>query len=850
MIIKLLRRLPGMAKPRGFSVNDVRAIGELEPSMRALDDDGLRSKAAELKKRAMDGEHLKGRLRIEAFALVREAARRVLGQRPYDVQIAGGLVLSDGRIAEMRTGEGKTLVAALPTFLFALAGKGVHVVTVNDYLAARDAGIVGRVHRFLGLTVGVIGQGMADPERRVAYACDVTYGTNSEFGFDYLRDNLRFESSQMVQRGHPFAIVDEVDSVLIDEARTPLVISGPAADRSAAYLAADRIAASLRAGEHYTAVEKEQTVLLTEAGVDAVERAMREAGLVMPGESIYDPGSAGLGSLVDMALKARVLFLPERDYIVKDGQVVIVDAFTGRTMPGRRFSDGLHQALEAKEGVQILPEDQTLTSITYQNLFRMYGVLAGMTGTAETEKDEFASIYGLEVVPVPTNRPVIRVDEDDEVYLTEAAKLDAVAEAAREAWERRQPVLIGTASIEKSEAVAARLVKEGFVRAEGGEAPEGGKSFRVLNARNHANEARIVAQAGVPGAVTIATNMAGRGTDIQLGGSLEMMIEDARSAFVGPEEQWPAVEEKVRSRHEAAAAEARAAGGLFVIGTERHESRRIDNQLRGRSGRQGDPGRSRFYVSLEDDVTRVFATDRFRRLLGGLGLEGSSAIRHPLVTKGLEKAQRNIEARNFDIRRNVVRFDDVANDQRKAVMAFRQELMGKDDVSEEVVRMRADAVADIVARHVPENSFPDQWDLEGLAAEIAETLLLELPVAEWARRNGVTEKEIEDLILEAADAWCSDIEARLPPGLMRQAEKQALMTSLDRVWREHLVALEELKAAVGLRTVAQRDPIVEFRTDALEMFQQTLRRLDREVTRYVMSVRPVERPLTEEAEAA
>jgi len=838
MAIAFLKGLNPFASRDNGVGEDVRRIGEMEGKLSGLRDDTLN--LSSLMERVGNGESIDGKLKIEAFALVREAAKRVLGQRAYDVQIAGGLAMAGGRIAEMKTGEGKTLVAAFPTYLFALARKGVHVVTVNDYLARRDAEIIGRVHAFLGLSCGVVSQGMEDPERRRAYACGVTYGTNSEIGFDFLRDNLRLDSRQMVQRGHHFAIVDEVDSVLIDEARTPLIISGPADIRAETYAAVDRIVAALRDGDDYKVNEKERAVLLTEEGIGKVDAGLLKAGLVEAGTSFYDGGDPSLSRHVDSALKARGLMQSGRDYIVADCKVVIIDAFTGRMSPGRRFNEGLHQAIEAKEGVEVQAENHTLSSITYQNLFRMYGRLAGMTGTASTEKEEFGEIYGLEVVPVPTNKPIARIDDEDEVYLTEEAKLSAVAETVREAWERGQPVLVGTASVEKSEALARRLAKEGFAEVSGDDARTG-KVFRVLNARNHEMEARIVSRAGLPGAVTIATNMAGRGTDIQLGGNAEARIEEELAGVEpGPEREVreAAIREEVRLLKE----KALAAGGLFVIGTERHESRRIDNQLRGRSGRQGDPGRSRFYVSLEDDVTRVFATDGFRKALGRIGLAGDAAISHPMVTKGLEKAQRNIESNNYNIRKEVVKYDDVVNEQRKAIHAYRQQLMSDADVSEWISDLRRDAVAMIVAKRIPENSYPEMWDGAGLEADLRELLKMELPVKEWIAEEGVTETEIEERIEAAAAAHLASVEARFAPGVMRLAEKTALMQSLDKVWREHVVALEELRSTVAFRSIAARDPLVEFRTDAYEMFKAAMDALSFETTFMSMRITPMASP--------
>mgnify|MGYP001492405499 CR=1 FL=1 len=722
--------LGGIARKIFGSANDrrikstrprVEAINSMENEMKALSDADLQARTAKFREDLANGADLDDLL-IPAFATVREASRRVLGLRPFDVQLIGGMVLHGGDIAEMRTGEGKTLVATLPVYLNALTGKGVHVVTVNDYLAKRDSEWMGRIYKFLGLTVGVIVHGMSDDERRAAYACDVTYATNNELGFDYLRDNMKYERAQMVQRPHNYAIVDEVDSILVDEARTPLIISGPLEDRSEMYNTVDALLVKL-VPEDYEVDEKQRTAIFTEIGTQKVEDMLR-ANDLLKGESLYDVENVAMVHHVNNALKAHRLFTRDKDYIVRNGEIVIIDEFTGRMMPGRRYSEGLHQALEAKEHVAIQPENQTLASITFQNYFRMYDKLAGMTGTALTEAEEFANIYNLGVTEVPTNLPVQRLDEDDEVYRTVEEKYKAIVREIREAHAKGQPILVGTTSIEKSEQLAERLKQEGM------------KGFQVLNARHHEQEAAIVAQAGVPGAVTIATNMAGRGTDIQLGGNADMRIAQELADLPEGEER-AAKEAAIRADVQRLKEKALAAGGLYVLATERHESRRIDNQLRGRSGRQGDPGRSKFYLSLQDDLMRIFGSDRMDGMLQKLGLKEDEAIIHPWINKALEKAQKKVEARNFDIRKNLLKYDDVMNDQRKVVFEQRIELMDGESLSETVAEMREDVVAELVAKHIPENAYAEQWDTAGLKQAVLEGLNLDLPIDEWAKEEGM-----------------------------------------------------------------------------------------------------------------
>ena len=798
----------------------VEAINALEGEISALSDEALRAKTDEFRAQLAEGRSIDDLL-VPAFAVVREAAKRALGLRPFDVQLIGGMVLHGGGIAEMRTGEGKTLVATLPTYLNALPGKGVHVVTVNDYLAKRDAEWMSRVYGFLGLTTGVIVHGMSDEERKAAYACDITYATNNELGFDYLRDNMKYDRAQMVQRGHHYAIVDEVDSILIDEARTPLIISGPLEDRSDLYITIDAFIPRL-SEEDFEVDEKQRTATFTEGGTEKLENMLREAGL-LKGASLYDVENVAIVHHVNNALKAHRLFQRDKDYIVRNGEVVIIDEFTGRMMPGRRFSEGLHQALEAKEKVQIHPENQTLASITFQNYFRMYTKLSGMTGTAATEAEEFANIYGLEVTEIPTNLPVKRIDEDDEVYRTAEEKYRAIIREIREAHAKGQPTLVGTTSIEKSEYLADRLRKEGFT------------DFQVLNARHHEQEAQIVAQAGRPGAITIATNMAGRGTDIQLGGNAEMRIaQELGDMPADPERE--AKEKVIREDVERLKRKALEAGGLYVLATERHESRRIDNQLRGRSGRQGDPGRSKFFLSLQDDLMRIFGSDRMDSMLQKLGLKEDEAIIHPWINKALEKAQKKVEARNFDIRKNLLKFDDVMNDQRKVVFEQRLELMDGENLSETVAEMRQDVVEDLVAKHIPENAYAEQWDTAGLKEAVLAYLNLDLPVDEWAKEEGIDEEQIRERIQAAADAAAQDRAERFGPDIMAYVEKSIMLQTLDHLWREHLVNLDHLRSVVGFRGYAQRDPLQEYKSEAFELFQAMLGNLRQAVTAQLMRV--------------
>ncbi len=807
------RRVKGF-RPRAEEIN------ALEPELASLSDDALRARTDQFRKQLSDGVSLDDLL-IPAFATVREAAKRVLGLRPFDVQLIGGMVLDGGDIAEMRTGEGKTLVATLPVYLNALPGDGVHVVTVNDYLARRDSEWMGRLYKFLGLTVGVIVHGMSDDERRAAYACDVTYATNNELGFDYLRDNMKYDRAQMVQRPHNFAIVDEVDSILVDEARTPLIISGPLEDRSEMYNTVDAFILKLQP-EDYEVDEKQRTAIFTEEGTEKLENLLKEADL-LKAESLYDVENVAMVHHVNNALKAHRLFQKDKDYIVRGDEIVIIDEFTGRMMPGRRYSEGLHQALEAKEHVRIQPENQTLASITFQNYFRMYKKLAGMTGTAATEAEEFGNIYGLGVTEVPTNLPVQRIDEDDEVYRTVEEKYRAIIREIREAAAKRQPILVGTTSIEKSELLAERLRKEGM------------KGFQVLNARHHEQEATIVAQAGVPGAVTIATNMAGRGTDIQLGGNVEMRIaQELAEVPEGPDRD--AREEEIRADIARLKAEALAAGGLYVLATERHESRRIDNQLRGRSGRQGDPGRSKFYLSLQDDLMRIFGSERMDGMLQKLGLKEDEAIIHPWINKALEKAQKKVEARNFDIRKNLLKYDDVQNDQRKVVFEQRIELMEGENLSETVAEMRHDMVDEMVARFIPETAYAEQWNVTGLKEEVRNTLNLDLPVDEWAKEEGIAEDDIRTRLNEAADAAATDRAGRFGSDVMAYVERSILLQTLDGLWREHLVNLDHLRSVVGFRGYAQRDPLNEYKSEAFELFQAMLGNLRQAVTAQMMRV--------------
>ncbi|AMS40713.1 preprotein translocase subunit SecA [Aminobacter sp. NyZ550] len=821
--------LGGLARKIFGSSNDrrvkstrprVEAIAAMENELQALTDDQLRARTEQFRKDIANGASLDDLL-VPAFATVREGAKRALGMRPFDVQMIGGMVLHGRGIAEMRTGEGKTLVATLPVYLNALTGKGVHVVTVNDYLARRDAEWMGRLYKFLGLSVGIIVHGLSDEERRAAYACDITYATNNELGFDYLRDNMKYERAQMVQRGHFFAIVDEVDSILVDEARTPLIISGPLEDRSEMYNTVDAFMQQMVPSD-YEVDEKQKTAIFTEEGTEKMENLLREAGL-LKGESLYDVENVAMVHHVNNALKAHRLFQKDKDYIVKDNEIVIIDEFTGRMMPGRRFSEGLHQALEAKEHVAIQPENQTLASVTFQNYFRMYEKLAGMTGTALTEAEEFGNIYNLDVTEVPTNLPVSRIDEDDEVYRTVEEKYKAIVREIKEANAKGQPTLVGTTSIEKSEQLAERLRKDGF------------KDFEVLNARHHEREASIVAQAGKPGSITIATNMAGRGTDIQLGGNADMRIaEELADMPAGPERD--AREKAIREDVARLKEKALAAGGLYVLATERHESRRIDNQLRGRSGRQGDPGRSKFFLSLQDDLMRIFGSERMDGMLTKLGLKEDEAIVHPWINKALEKAQKKVEARNFDIRKNLLKYDDVSNDQRKVVFEQRIELMDATSLTDTVAEMRHDVIEDLVAKHIPENAYAEQWDVAGLKEGVIQYLNLDLPIEEWAKEEGIAEEEVRDRITAEADKAAADRAERFGPEVMTYVERSVVLQTIDHLWREHLVNLDHLRSVVGFRGYAQRDPLNEYKGEAFELFQAMLGNLRQAVTAQLMRV--------------
>ena len=817
MLASIARAIFGSANDRflkGYQ-RRVPAINALEPAMQALSDEALAMKTVEFRQRLADGATLDDLL-PEAFATVREAGRRVLGQRHFDVQLVGGMVLHDGKISEMKTGEGKTLVATLPVYLNALAGKGVHVVTVNDYLARRDADWMGQIYNFLGLTYGVVVHGQDEDTKRAQYAADITYGTNNEFGFDYLRDNMKYRLEDMVQREFFYAIVDEVDSILIDEARTPLIISGPAEDSSDLYRQVDLVVKELvKDPTTYDKDEKFKTVSLTEPGSERVEDMLKDAGVLTEG-NLYDIFNVSVVHHVQQSVRAHTLFTRDVDYIVRDDQVVIIDEFTGRMMQGRRYSEGLHQALEAKEHVTVQAENQTLASITFQNYFRLYPKLSGMTGTAMTEADEFAEIYKLDVVEIPTNVAVTRKDEDDEVYRTAAEKYEAVATLIEEARAKGQPVLVGTTSIEKSETISDLLKRKKVPHS-------------VLNARFHEQEAEIVSQAGAPGAVVIATNMAGRGTDIKLGGNLDVRLKK-ELANIQDEGQRAVREAQVREEVGAAHQKVKDAGGLFVIGTERHESRRIDNQLRGRSGRQGDPGRSRFFLSLEDDLMRIFGSDRMGGMLQRLGLKEGEAIVHPWINKALEKAQKKVEARNFDTRKNVLKYDDVMNAQRKEVYAQRKEFMRVADVAESVAEMRGDVLAQMVAARVPEKAFSEQWELTDLAADVRRVFNMDLPIEAWGQEEGIDETHLRERIERAVDEMMAAKAANMGPDLMRFIEKSLLIQTLDAVWKEHLYALDHLRQGIGLRAYGQRDPLNEYKSEAFALFNAMLVELKERVT--------------------
>ncbi|MFT6104289.1 MAG: preprotein translocase subunit SecA [Paracoccaceae bacterium] len=800
----------------------IAKINALEPEFEKLSDEGLIEKTRELAKRAKGGESLDDLL-PEAFANCREGARRALGLRAFDAQLMGGIFLHQGNIAEMKTGEGKTLVATFPAYLNALTGDGVHIVTVNDYLAKRDSDWMGNVFRQLGLTCGVVYPQQPDAEKRAAYAADVTYATNNELGFDYLRDNMKSDLAEMSQRGHNFAIVDEVDSILIDEARTPLIISGPAQDRSDLYQSIDALIPEL-SDDHFAIDEKTRNVTFTDDGNEFLEQLLMRKGLLEEGKSLYDPESTTIVHHVNQGLRAHKLFTKDKDYIVRNSEVMLIDEFTGRMMQGRRLSDGLHQAIEAKEGCQIQPENVTLASVTFQNYFRLYGRLGGMTGTALTEADEFDEIYKLGVVAIPTNRPVARVDEHDAVYRTAREKYTAIINSIRTAHEHGQPVLVGTTSIEKSEMLSNMLTEAKI-------------PHNVLNARQHEQEAQIVADAGKFGVVTIATNMAGRGTDIQLGGNVELKVIEALAA--NPDAQPDELRAKIEAEHAGERAKVLAAGGLFVLATERHESRRIDNQLRGRSGRQGDPGKSAFYLSLEDDLMRIFGSERLDNVLGKLGMAEGEAIVHPWVNKSLEKAQAKVEGRNFDIRKQLLKFDDVMNDQRKVIFGQRMEIMEAKDLSEITRDMRNQVVDDLIIQFMPPKTYADQWNMEGLYVAVIENLNVDLPVIDWGNEEGVDDEVVRERLEKAADEYMATKAVAFGPDNMRQIEKQVLLQSIDGKWREHLLTLEHLRSVVGFRGYAQRDPLNEYKNESFQLFESMLDSLREETTKKLSQIRPL-----------
>ena len=838
----------GLAKKIFGSSNDrsvkgmmtrVGAINALEATYAALSDAELRGKTDAFKAQLAAGKTLDDIL-PEAFATVREAAKRTLGQRHYDVQLVGGMVLHKGGIAEMRTGEGKTLVATAPVYLNALAGKGVHLITVNDYLATRDAEWMGQVYRFLGLSVGVIVNGLSQGDRQRAYASDITYGTNNEFGFDYLRDNLVYDAREMVQRGHHFAVVDEVDSILVDEARTPLIISGPTEDRSEFYRTIDTLVKQMiQDPATFEHDEKQRQAMLSEFGAETIEEVLMAGGhLAEDSAGLYDAANVSVVHHVNQALRANILYLRDRDYIIKSGEIMLIDEFTGRMMTGRRLSEGLHQAIEAKEGVEVQPENQTLASVTIQNYFRLYGKLSGMTGTAATEAQEFMDIYKMDVVEIPTNRPIQRIDDDDEVYRTEAEKNLAIIKQIVDCHVRGQPILVGTVSIEKSETLSELLKAHSF---EVDGKTKTGVPHQVLNARYHEQEAHIVADAGVPGAITIATNMAGRGTDIQLGGNAEMRVgrwrqeQRAMGNEVTPENQAARLHE-IEAEIADARAKALAAGGLFVLGTERHESRRIDNQLRGRTGRQGDPGHSKFFLSCEDDLLRIFAGERLDAIMRTFGVAEGEAITHKWLNGAIATAQRKVEQRNYEIRKNLLKYDDVVNDQRKAVFEQRQEFMEAADLSEIVTEMRRDTVVDLVDRFMPPKAYAEQWDMEGLDERVKSLLGLELPLAEWAAEEGIANEEFTDRITKAADERAEQRIALIGEDYMKQVEKNFLLQMIDLQWREHLMHLDHLRNVIGLRGYGQRDPLNEYKTEAFSLFEKLLVDLRQNVTRWLMTV--------------
>ena len=827
-MLSVARKIFGSANDRKLKPLRARVnrINALEPMMEALSDQALKGKTVEFRKRLADGATLDSLLE-EAFAVVREASRRALGMRHFDVQMMGGMILHSGAIAEMRTGEGKTLVATLAVYLNALEGKGVHVITVNDYLARRDAEWMSGIYGFLGMTTGIIVHGVTDDERKAAYAADITYGTNNEFGFDYLRDNMKYSLEQMAQRGHHYAIVDEVDSILIDEARTPLIISGPTDDRSELYIALDNLMPRLEP-EDYELDEKQRSVTYSESGTEKIENWLVELGLLEG--SMWEPTNISFVHHANQALRAHKLYNKDKDYLVKDGQVMLVDEFTGRMMEGRRLSEGLHQAIEAKERVDIKPENQTLASITFQNYFRLYKKLAGMTGTALTEASEFHDIYKLEVVDLPTNKEIQRIDDDDVVYRTASAKYKEIVKEVKECQAKGQPILLGTASIEKSEILSSLLTAAKI-------------PHKVLNARHHEQEAFIVANAGVPGAITVATNMAGRGTDIQLGGNLEMRIEHDKAAKEKElgremtESELMMLTSQIKADIEVKKKRALDAGGLYVLGTERHESRRIDNQLRGRTGRQGDPGRSKFYISIEDDLMRIFAAERMDAVMRRLGIKEDEGITHPWMNKAMETSQRKIEERNFEIRKNVLKYDDVINDQRKAMFEQRLEFLSADDVSDTISEMRDHVIDALVLQTMPEKAYAEQWDIAGLKEALQTDLALDLPVAEWAAEEGVANQEIAERIREHVATAYANLASQVGDEQMRRIEKQVLLQVLDLRWREHLQQIDQLRSVIHLRSYGQRDPLNEFKEEAFNLFYALLNELRTTVTRSLMHIR-------------
>ena len=821
---KLAKKVFGTPNDRKIKATRplVDKITALEPEYQKLSDADIIEKTRDLQSRATAGEALDDLL-PEAFANCREAAKRALGLRAFDVQLMGGIFLHEGNISEMKTGEGKTLVATFPAYLNALTGKGVHIVTVNDYLARRDSNWMGKVYAALGLTTGVVYPQQPEAEKHAAYGCDITYATNNELGFDYLRDNMKSELNEMYQRDHNFAVVDEVDSILVDEARTPLIISGPAQDRSELYVAINKVIPDLEAS-HYTLDEKTRNVTYTDEGNDFLETTLREHDLLPQEQSLYDPESTTIVHHVNQGLRAHKLFTCDKDYIVRDREVVLIDEFTGRMMAGRRLSDGLHQAIEAKEGCNIQAENVTLASVTFQNYFRLYDRLSGMTGTALTEADEFAEIYGLGVVEVPTNQPVARIDEDDRVYRTATEKYQAIVDEIKVANAKGQPVLVGTTSIEKSEFLSEMLKKDDL-------------EHNVLNARQHEQEAQIIGDAGKVGAVTIATNMAGRGTDIQLGGNVEMKVLAALSKE--PSADPDILRTLIESTHAGEKEKVLAAGGLYVLATERHESRRIDNQLRGRSGRQGDPGKSSFFLSLEDDLMRIFGSEKLDKVLSTLGMKDGEAIVHPWVNKSLARAQGKVEGRNFDIRKQLLKFDDVMNDQRKVIFAQRRDVMEATDLAEIIKDMRYQVIDDLLDTHMPPKSYADQWDTEGLYAACIEHLGVDVPVFDWGQEEGVDEDVMRDRLSAAVDESMAKKAIAFGPDTMRQIEKQLLLQTIDGKWREHLLTLEHLRAVVGFRGYAQRDPLNEYKTESFQLFESMLDSLRNEVTQKLAQVRPM-----------